>query len=126
MLERIMKKGAEDALARLKLGAGEAGMLSGLLGKAKAFGSGQLAAGKDLVGNLRAGFGGASPHASLEGPVPDAMWHRQQALGNLKTLAPTLLAGGGLYMMHRHNQQQQEEEARRRAMMAQGYGQPMM
>lgn len=127
MLERMMYKGAEDACARLKLAAGEAGMLGGLLGKAKSFGSGQLAAGKDLIGNLRAGFGGASPHATLEGPVPDASWHRQQALGNLKTLAPSLLAGGGLYMMHRHNQQQQqEEEARRRAMMAQGYGQPMM
>jgi hypothetical protein len=127
MLERFMIKGAQDACASLKLGAVDAGMLGGLLGKAKSFGSGQLAAGKDLVSNLRGGFGGKMNPSLIEGAVPPQSMdmakatHRQQALGNLKTLAPTLLAGGGLYMMH-HHKQQQEEQARQQAAMQGGGG----
>jgi hypothetical protein len=127
MLKRFVMKGSQDACTALKLAGAEAGMLSGLLGKAKAFGAGQVQAGGDLFKNLRGGFGGQ--------PNPDVMpnsdpgmaraAHRSRALGNLKTLAPSLLAGGGLYMMHRHNQQQ-EEQQRQQAMMQSGYGQPMM
>jgi hypothetical protein len=127
MLERFMIKGAQDACASLKLAAGEAGMLGGILGKAKSFGAGQLEAGKDLFSNLRGGFGGA-PNPDVMAHSDPAMMraaHRQRALGNVKTLAPTLLAGGGLYAMHRHKQQQ-EEQARQQAMMQGGFGQPMM
>lgn len=131
MLERFVEKGARDACAALKLATGEVGMLGGLLGKAKAFGQGQLAAGKSLLGNLRGGLGGApTPEfgQAIEGgagPIAPGPWHREQAMGNLKTLAPSLLAGGGLYMMHRRNQAQQEQQ-RQQAMAQQSYGQPMM
>jgi hypothetical protein len=128
MLERFMIRGAQDACATLKLAAGEAGMLSGLLSKAKSFGAGQLQAGKDLFSNLRGGLGGQLNPDVLPAPGGDLAAtraaHRTRALGNIKTLAPSLLAGGGLYMMHR--KQQQEEQARQQAMMQGGYGQPMM
>ncbi|HEY6025451.1 MAG TPA: hypothetical protein VIV09_01005 [Pseudolabrys sp.] len=129
MLEQCMIKGAQDACARLKLANPEAGMLGGLLGKAKSFGQGQLSAGKDLFSNLRGGFGKETPlPMGHEGPTISPEQFRGKAVGNLKTLAPTLLAGGGLYLMHRHNQQQQEQQrqqAQQQAMQG-GYGQPMM
>lgn len=84
------------------------GLMGGLLDKAKGFGQGQWGAAKDLAGNLRQGLGGAE---SAGGGAAA----RGAALGNLKTLAPTLLAGGGLYMLHRHHQAQ--EDARRQQMM---------
>lgn len=127
MLEKMRMKGTADALARLgiKQATGEAGMLGGLLGKAKAFGQGQLQAGGDLLKNLRGGVGGQMNPDVLPHTDPAVMRaaHRQRAVGNLKTLAPSLLAGGGLYMMHRHKQ---EQEAAQQQAMQGGYGAPMM
>lgn len=130
MLDQFFWKGAADALAKfgIKEAAGE-GMIGGLLGKAKAFGAGQLGAGKSLLGNLRGGMGGAPTPAFGQaidagaGPIAQGPWHREQAMGNLKTLAPSLLAGGGLYMLHRHNQQADQQQAQQQAMQQQGYGQ---
>lgn len=85
----------------------------GFADRARAFGGGQLGAAKDLFGNLRQGLGGA---ATAEAGVAA----RGAAVGNLKTLAPTLAAGGALYLMHRHNQAKQEQQARQQA-MAGGY-----
>jgi hypothetical protein len=129
MLEQHMTKGAEDACARFGLKLAEVpGAAAGIVGKLKGFGQGQLDAGKALLGNLRGGLGGASPHMPMDGamgPVPDAMTHRQMALGNLKSLAPSLAAGGALYMLHQRKKQQ--EQARQQAMQQQqGYGQPPM
>lgn len=81
-----------------------------LMDKARSFGADQWGAVKNLAGNLRTGLGGAgSPEAGAAA--------RQMAIGNLKTLAPSLAAGGALYMLHRHSQAQREQEARQRAMM---------
>lgn len=141
MLERYMAQGRADALRCLglekhantvapgvatHLDLGPAGLgpgpspaappaaAGGLMGRAKAFGSGQLDAAKALFGNLRQGLGGApSPEAGAAA--------RGAAVGNLKTLAPSLIAGGGLYMLHRHNQQA-EERRRQQQMMQGGYG----
>lgn len=133
MLDVYMTKGSADALRRFGFHK-EANQMElphtapppaaggGFMDKAKAFGQGQWGAAKDLAGNLRAGLGGA-PDAAAGAAA------RGAALGNLKTLAPSLAAGGALYMMHRHHQAQQEEEARRRALMMQqmgGGGYPMM
>lgn len=130
MLEQYVTKGAQDACARLKLANNEVGLLGGLMGKARSFGAGQVGAGKDLFSNLKGGFGKAAPPMPMgqEGPAaPTPEQFRGKAVGNLKTLAPSLLAGGGLYMMHRHNQQQQEQQQQQQQAMAQGgYGQPMM
>jgi hypothetical protein len=84
----------------------------GFMDKAKSFGQGQMGAAKALFGNLRQGLGGAPDAAA-------GALARQGAIGNLKTLAPSLLAGGGLYLMHKHKQDQ--EQARQRAMMGGGY-----
>jgi hypothetical protein len=84
--------------------------VGGFLDKAKAFGMGQVGHAKDLFGHLRQGLGGAAT------PEAGAL-ARQNALGSLKGLAPSLLAGGALYMMHRHNQAKNEAEARQRMMM---------
>lgn len=134
MLEHRHMKGAADACAHfgLKL-ANVPGAAPGLLGKAKAFGMGQVDAAKSLFHNLRGGLGGQMNPAIVPdaGLVPPQSMdiaratHRQQALGNLKTLAPSLLAGGALYMLHKRKKQQ-EEQARQQAMMQQGYSQPMM
>lgn len=137
MLEQHHVKGAADACAHfgLKL-ANVPGVTPGLFSKAKAFGMGQVDAAKSLFHNLRGGLGGQMNPAIVPDPglVPSQSMdiaratHRHQALGNLKTLAPSLLAGGALYMLHRRKQQQQEQ-ARQQAMMQQammqpGYGQP--
>jgi hypothetical protein len=85
---------------------------TGLLDRARSFGQGQWGAAKSLAGNLHQGLGGA--------PTAEAgMAARGAALGNLRTLAPSLLAGGALYMLHRHNQAQ-EQQRRQQAMMAGG------
>jgi hypothetical protein len=145
MLDRYVAQGHHDALARFKIsmslgpagpGAGAhielgaagvphpaaptpAAAGGGLMSRARQFGSGQLGAAKDLLGNLRQGLGGA-PDAAAGAAA------RGQALGNLKTLAPSLLAGGGLYMLHRHNEAKRDDEARQRAMMMGGGGYPQM
>jgi hypothetical protein len=85
----------------------------GLMDRAKAFGQGQMGAAKDLYGNLRQGLGGAATPAL-------GMEARQNALGNMRTLAPSLLAGGALYMLHRHNQAKREQQARQQQMMMGG------
>lgn len=133
MLDNFIIQGSADALSRygIKIAnipapAAIPAAGGGMFDKMKSFGRGQLDAGKALIGNLRGGLGGASPHAvgpGMEGPVPDAQAHRAMAVGNLKTLAPSLLAGGGLYMLHRHKQQQ--EQAQQQAMMQQGGYPPM-
>lgn len=141
MLDRFINQGRADALRRfgfdklanMELGAAgmptphampqaappAGGMGGGMLDKAKAFGSGQLGAAKDLFGNLRQGLGGAA--------TPElGQSARAGAVGNLKTLAPSLVAGGALYMMHQHKQKQ-EQQARQQAMMnGGGAGYPMM
>ncbi len=73
----------------------------------------QWGAAKDLYGNLRQGLGGAENAAAGAAA-------RQGAVGNLKTLAPTLAAGGALYLMHAHNEAKRKNEARQRAMMMGG------
>lgn len=145
MLDRYVTQGRADALRRfgftkeaIELGAGggggrfsappmpapapaaAAGAMGGggFMDKAKAFGSGQLGAAKDLFGNMRQGLGGAA--------TPElGQAARGAAMGNLKTLAPSLLAGGALYMMHRHNQAQREQQAHQQTMGG-GGGYPMM
>lgn len=102
-----------------------------MLDKVKSFGQGQLDAAKSLMHNVRGGLGGKySPEfkGNLAG-MPEAeglnrMVHRQQAVGNLKTLAPSLLAGGGLYLLHKRKQQQQQQQ--QAMMQQQGYGAPPM
>jgi hypothetical protein len=136
MLDEHMINGASDALARFGIKVADMpppemapAAAGGVFDKIKSFGRGQVDAAKALFGNLRAGFGGASPHAlpaGAEGPVPSAGTHRGMAVGNLKTLAPSLLAGGALYMLHRRKKQQQEQAAQQQAMMQQGGGYPPM
>ena len=124
--------GANAACARLGIKVADmmppgAAAGGGIMSKLKSFGQGQLDAGKALVGNLRGGLGGQSPHAlppGMEGPVVSPEGHRQMALGNLKTLAPSLLAGGGLYLMHKRKQEQQRQQAMMQ--QSQGYGAPPM
>ena len=119
--------GVKHALTRFKIADVPP---TGVLDKLKAFGMGQAGAAKDLFHNLRGGLGGRMNPAVVTGPVPPQSMelaratHRQEALSNLNTLAPSL-AAGGLYAWHRHNQAQ-DEDARRRAMMAQqSYPPPM-
>lgn len=102
---------------------------AGILDKLKTFGAGQMGAAKDLFKNLRGGLGGEMNPSLITGQVPAHSMdlaratHRQEALGNLSTLTPSL-AAGGLYMWHRHNREQ-DAMARRKAMMAQqGYAAP--
>lgn len=124
-MKKYVQTGVEHALSRFKI-ANVAP--AGILDKLKTFGAGQVGAAKDLFHNLRGGLGGQMNPALVTGPVPPQSMdlaratHRQQALGNLGKLAPSL-AAGGLYMWHRH--QEQDEQSRRRAMMAQqGYPPP--
>lgn len=135
MLERFMVKGAQDALTALGLKTANVAVPppphppGGWLGKVKEFGGGQLEAGKDLFSNLRGGLGGKLNPDVLPAPGGDMdltrSAHRARAVGNLKTLAPSLLAGGGLYYLHRRHQQA-EDQRRQQGMAQDGYGQPMM
>jgi len=123
MLEQCAVQGARDACVRfgIKVALAEVppGMFNNLLGKAKGFGSGQWGAAKELFHNLRGGLGGASNLGNIghmpegaSGPILDiGRMHRDRAIGNIKTLAPTLLAGGGLYMLHKHHAQQAAQNA---------------
>jgi hypothetical protein len=144
MLEQYVNQGRVDALTRFKIAApptvipvpplhvpsplpaAAAAAGPGFLSKAKDFGAGQWGAMKDLAANVRGGMGGKMNPGVITGDVPAGSMdmarasQRGAAVGNLKTLAPTLLAGGGLYMLHRHNEAKKEEEARRHAMMNQG------
>ena len=126
MFDRYKTQGSVDALRRFGLTkeandvasmsgpTAGAGAIGGMWDKAKAFGHGQWGAAKSLAGNLHQGLGGAA--------TPElGQAARAGALGNVKTLAPSLLAGGGLYLMHRHNQAKQQEQQRQQAMMGGGY-----
>lgn len=119
--------GVKHALSRFKIANVPS---AGILDKLKTFGAGQVGAAKDLFHNVRGGLGGQMNPALITGPVPPHSMdlaratHRQEALGNLNKLAPSL-AAGGLYAWHRHNQSQ-DEDARRRAMMAQQNYPPTM
>lgn len=142
MLDQYIVQGRRDALARFKI-AMSASALEGMSlppsnpvtsaprpadptvfhqpgpvpppsgGGVKGFIGGQLGAGKSLLGNLHQGLGGA-PDAAAGAAA------RGAALGNLKTLAPSLLAGGALYMMHRHNDERDQQAQQQRMMMQQG------
>ena len=121
-IDDLTRRGAADALARFKLASVP---VPGVLDRLKSFGAGQLGAAGDLFRNLRGGLGGQMNPALVTGTVPPQSMgiaratHRQEAMGNLGKLAPSM-AMGGLYMWHRKNQAE-EEAARRRAMMQQAY-----
>lgn len=108
MLKQYMIKGAEDACTKFGIKTA-----AGMMDWAKNFGRGQMAAGKDLYHNLRGGLGGKS-NAGLEHLMESgdiAQHHRQQALGNLRTLAPSLIAAGtGAYLMGRDKDPPQQQQ----------------
>lgn len=124
MLNDCYKQGRDEALG--KLGLKTANELDAqraldmipkpsLGAKLRGFGQGQLDAAKDLFGNLRGGLGGkvspdVLPHSD---PAVMRQAHRARAVGNLRTLAPSLIAGGALYAMHqrRKNQGQAQQQA---------------
>lgn len=128
MLDQHMLTGATDALARFGVKVADMpgtemapAAAGGIFDKLKSFGRGQLDAAKALGQNLHRGFtGGSTLPPGVEGPVASAADHRGMAVGNLKTLAPSLLAGGALYMLHRRKKQQ--EQAAQQAMMQQQQG----
>lgn len=79
--------------------------LSSVIPRAKAFGQSQWGAAKSLVNNARGGLGGRlSP--DFKGSLDPSHLelgraaHRSQAVGNLKTLAPTLAGVGGLGLLN--------------------------
>jgi hypothetical protein len=131
MLDQYMIKGAADACERFHV---KHALLSDAWAKIKGFGTGQVGAAKDLWGNLRGGLGGASNLGNMghmaegvAGPILDIpTHHRQLALNNLKTLAPSLLAGGGLYLLHRHRAGQRAQEAQQRELQQQMMQQQLM
>lgn len=135
MIKQALREGVEHALARYKIAVGPvsippaAASTSGILDKLKGFGAGQIGAAKDLFRNLRGGLGGEMNPRLITGPVPAQSMdlaratHRQQALSNLNTLAPSL-ALGGLYAWHRHNASEDEAARRRALMMQQQYPPP--
>lgn len=92
-----------------------ASMGSGWGQRAGDFARGQMGAAKDLFGNLRQGLGGA---ATAEAGATA----RGGALGNLRTLAPTLAAGGAMYMLHHHNQAKEQQRQQQMLMGGGGYG----
>lgn len=127
MLKQAATKGALDACARFGVDPTKiAAAPGGLLSRAMSFGEGQMGAAKDLFRNLRGGLGGAMNPSVITGAVPAQSMdlarasQRQQALGNLRTLAPSLAVGGGLWALHRHNQAL-EEQRRQQAMQPQPY-----
>jgi len=123
MLDHFYNAGADAACLRLKV-AFELPSMGSLLPKAKAFGMGQMAAGKDLLANLRGGLGGKMNPGVITGPVPAQSMDlarasmRQQALGNMRTLAPSLGVAGGAYLLHRHNQNVEQQQRMRQQMLA--------
>lgn len=129
MLEQAMRSGAKQALARLGVkvadmpGAAVApAAAGGMMDKLRGFGHGQLDAAKDLFGNLRGGLGGQMSPDVLPHPDPGIMRqaHRARAVGNLRTLAPSLVAGGALYAMHqRRKSQDQAQQQQQQMSMAQ-------
>lgn len=106
MLNQHMLHGAFDALDRFKVKVADMpaaevapAAVGGVFDRLKAFGHGQLDAGKALFSNLRGGLGGSRTlPEGVEGPMASPAVHRQQAAGNLRSLAPSLVAGGALYL----------------------------
>jgi len=131
MLDRYMIKGAKDACAHFNI---KHAFVGDAWNKVKNFGTGQVNEAKGLWNNLRGGLGGASNLGDLghmaegvAGPTLDLpQHHRRLALGNLKALAPSLLAGGGLYLMHRHRAGQRAQEAQQRQLQQQMMQQQLM
>lgn len=129
MIDTHASKGILDALDRFKV----ANAPPGILDRLKTFGQGQWGAAKSLAGNLRGGLGGQMNPSSITGPVPPQSMdmarasQRHMAMGDLRTLAPSLAIGGGAYMLHRHNQAKDQQARQNAMMMQQGYGgqQPM-
>jgi hypothetical protein len=106
--------------------------VAGILDSLRTFGAGQLGAAKNLVGNLRGGLGGQMHPGTIVGDVPPHMMdmarasQRQEALGNVRQLLPSMAIGGGAYMLHRRNQDQRAQQQQQQAMMAQQPYPPMM
>lgn len=129
-LEQFYASGCDAARLKfaLALPASTGGFLSNLLPKLKSFGAGQLGAAKELGANLRGGLGGAMNPNVISGAVPSHSMDlargtmRQEALGNLRTLAPSLGIAGGLYGLHRMHQNSQDQQRQRQMLAMQGYG----
>lgn len=137
MLDKLAAIGAHDACARFGVDLRKIaeGAPPGLMSRAMSFGSGQLDAAKQLFHNMRGGLGGAHAPGFGEaiaggaGPLAPGPWHRQQAVGNLKTMWPTLAVGGGMLALHRHSQavdaqRQQQQQAMQQQQMQPPYGAP--
>jgi hypothetical protein len=144
MLAEQTRRGVYDACERFGVKVALMGIppgaLNNLAGRAQNFGRGQLDAAKSLLHNLRGGLGGASNlegvghlAAGASGPIPDiSQLHRRRAVEDIKTMAPSLLAGGGLYMLHKQRAQQAaqapvpDQNARDLAAATYGGGYPQM
>jgi hypothetical protein len=116
--------GAHAALATFKLA-----------DEGPGFFGGQFQAMKELPGHLMGGLGGGLPK-SLEGvgnlaegahgPVADlGELSRQRAMGNIRTLLPTMAIGGGLYALHHHQQAKQHAQQQQQAIQMQQMQQMM-
>jgi hypothetical protein len=127
------KAGCDAAALRLKI-ALELPSLGGLMPKITAFGKGQWGAAKELGANLRGGLGGKMNPAveglgrvapGAEGPAlnPDmAQFQRQKAMGNLRTLAPSIGIGAGMYGLHRMHQNAENQQRARQMQQSQMMG----
>jgi hypothetical protein len=114
LLKKAQDSGALAALQMFKL--------------AEGFFGGQWQAMKELPGHLRGGLGGALPQSmqevghlaeGAEGPMADlGELSRQRALGNIRTLLPSMAIGGGLYALHHHQQAKQQAAQQQQAMQA--------
>lgn len=132
MLFKMAEQGARDACAafgidfeKVSAGTAPASFLSGVIPGVKRFGQGQLDAAKGLFHNTRGGLGGKfNPNVTGAGWAPPQGFndelgrsmHRQQAMGNLKTLAPTLAVAGGLGVLN-HMSNKKDEQRRMQAGM---------
>lgn len=126
MLTEVATEGALAACVRFGVdaeklaAAAPASFLSSVIPKMKAFGQNQMTAAKSFVNNARGGLGGKfNPAVTGENWTPPQGFneelgrsmHRQQAVGNLKTLAPTLaVAGGGALLYHQQQKKKKEQE----------------
>lgn len=131
-LDEAMFKGAEAACARFGLKVSAATVPPTMWNKIRGFAGDQAAAAKSLFHNLRGGLGGKMNPDVASGAVPEGSMpmaratHRQEAVGNLKTLAPSLALGGGALLLHQRAKAQEEERMRQQQMMMQAYGQQPM
>jgi hypothetical protein len=129
MIKQAFTQGITDAYRRF-------GIDSIKLAAKPGFFSRQHQAAKDLVSNVRGGFGGKwNPAVAGQGWTPPPGFnpeiaqgmHRQQAMGNLKTLLPSMgLAAGGLYAANKLLSDSPEEKAQKRQMRMNVFGAPVM